>query len=141
MRWLEVPVWIVGIVLADQFVGGWLRRTGNGLLPATVLGSYPEPSGWLFWVDTIFGLALVAFSEEVVFRRAARAAFAPYVGDGWRLVLVTSLVFGAYHWWTGIGNVLEAAFMGVLFMLFLQRSGALWPVVLSHYLTDVVDFW
>jgi len=25
-------------------------------------------------------------------------------------------------------------------MLFLRRSEALWPVVLGHYLTDIVDF-
>jgi hypothetical protein len=30
--------------------------------------------------------------------------------------------------------------MGVLLMLFYRRSAALWPVVLGHYLTDIVDF-
>jgi uncharacterized protein len=88
----------------------------------------------------VLGIALVAVSEEVVFRRCARRVFEPHLGDGWILVFVTSLLFGAYHWWTGIGNVLEAALMGVLFMVFLQRSAALWPVVLSHYLTDIAGF-
>jgi membrane protease YdiL (CAAX protease family) len=105
-----------------------------------VLGHYPQPEGWLYWLDTLLGLCLVAYSEEVVFRRCARHFFKPYFGDGWQLALVTALVFGAYHWWTDIGNILEAAGMGVLFMLFLQRSGSLWPVVLSHYLTDIADF-
>ena len=36
-RW-EVTIWIVGIVLADHYLGGWIRRTINGVLPATVLG-------------------------------------------------------------------------------------------------------
>jgi membrane protease YdiL (CAAX protease family) len=52
----------------------------------------------------------------------------------------TSLLFGAYHWWTGIGNIIEAVLVGVLLMLFYRRSAALWPVVLAHYLTDIVDF-
>jgi len=30
--------------------------------------------------------------------------------------------------------------MGVLLMLFYRRSAALWPVVLGHYLTYIVDF-
>jgi uncharacterized protein len=30
--------------------------------------------------------------------------------------------------------------IGILLMLFYQRSMALWPVVLAHYLTDVIDF-
>jgi uncharacterized protein len=51
-----------------------------------------------------------------------------------------SILFGAYHWWTGIGNIVEAVLIGVLLMLFYRRSGALWPVVFAHYLTDIVDF-
>jgi membrane protease YdiL (CAAX protease family) len=90
--------------------------------------------------DDVFGLALVAYSEEMVFRRCARHLFRMYLGDGYALVAVTSLLFGAYHWWTGIGNVIEAVIMGVLLMLLYKRLAALWPAVLAHYLTDVVDF-
>ena len=136
----HVALWIAAVVIADHYVGGWIRRTVNGLFPATVLGSYPQPTGWLYWIDTVFGIALVAYTEEVVFRRCARHVFQTYLGGGYAMVVVTSLLFGAYHWWTGLGNILEATMMGVLFMLFLQRSEALWPVVLGHYLTDIVDF-
>jgi len=38
------------------------------------------------------------------------------------LVVVTSILFGAYHWWTGIGNIIEAALIGVLLMLFYRRQ-------------------
>jgi uncharacterized protein len=82
---------------------------------------------------------LVAFSEEIVFRRCALHLFRNCLNDGYVVVVVTSILFGAYHWWTGIGNILEAALMGVLLMLFYRRSAALWPVALAHYLTDVVD--
>jgi uncharacterized protein len=47
MPWGQVPLWVIGVVLADHYVGGWIRRTGNNLFPSTVLGSYPQPSGWL----------------------------------------------------------------------------------------------
>jgi hypothetical protein len=30
--------------------------------------------------------------------------------------------------------------VGFLLMLFLQRSAALWQVVLAHYLTDIANF-
>jgi hypothetical protein len=138
-RW-EAAFWIVGIVLVDHYLAGWIRRTINTALPATVLGAYPEPHGWLHIVDVVFGLALVAYSEEIVFRRCARHLFQIYLNDGYALVVVTSMLFGAYHWWTGIGNIVEAVLIGVLLMLFYRRSAALWPVVLGHYLTDIVDF-
>jgi membrane protease YdiL (CAAX protease family) len=85
-------------------------------------------------------IKLVAQSEEIVFRRCARHVFKIYFGEGYGLVIVTSLLFGAYHWWTGFGNIAEAAILGVLLMLFLQRSAAIWPVVLDHYLIDIADF-
>jgi membrane protease YdiL (CAAX protease family) len=94
----------------------------------------------LYFIDAVFGLVLVAYSEEIVFRRCARNAFQTYLSDGSALIVVTSILFAAYHWWTGIGNIVEAALIGILLMLFYSRSCALWPVVLGHYLTDVVDF-
>jgi membrane protease YdiL (CAAX protease family) len=136
----EAVCWIVGIVLFDHYVCGWIRHTVNAALPATVLGGYPELHGWLHFFDAVFGLALVAYSEEIVFRRCARYVFLAYLKDGYALVLATAVLFGAYHWWTGVGNIIEALLMGVLVMLFYRRSAALWPVVLAHYLTDVVDF-
>jgi hypothetical protein len=137
----EAIAWIIGIILFDHYVCGWIRRTINDALPATVLGGYSEPHGWLHVVDVIFGLALVAYSEELLFRRCARHLFKMYLNDDGRaLVVITSLLFGAYHWWTGIGNIIEAVLIGVLLMLFYLRSAALWPVVLGHYLTDIADF-
>jgi uncharacterized protein len=136
----EATIWIIGIVLFDHYFCGWIRRTLNTAFPATVLGGFPETHGWLHIVDGVFGLVLVAFSEEIVFRRCALHLFRICLNDGYVLVVVTSIFFGAYHWWTGIGNILEAALMGVLLMLFYRRSAALWPVVLAHYFTDVVDF-
>ena len=136
----KVVLWIAGLVVADHYLGGWARRSINTVLPATVLGVYPQNSGWLYLVDVVFGLALVAYSEEIVFRRCARHVFQAYVGNGSLLVLVTSLLFGAYHWWTGVGNIVEATMMGALLMVFFLRSEALWPVVLGHYVTDIVDF-
>lgn len=136
----EAAIWILSIVLVDHYLCGWLRRTLNAALPATVIGLYPQSHGWLHIFDNVFGIGLVAYSEEVIFRRCALSILRPYFGEGGVMIAITSLLFGMYHWWTGIGNIAEAVLMGVLLMLFYRRSMALWPVVLAHYLTDVVDF-
>jgi hypothetical protein len=136
----EVVSWIAGIVLVDHYLGGWIRRTINAALPATVLGAYPDSHGWLHIVDIVFGLALVAYSEEIMFRRCARHLFQPYLSDGYASVVVTAVLFGAYHWWTGVGNISGVILMGVLLMLFYRRSAALWPVVTGHYLTNIAEF-
>jgi membrane protease YdiL (CAAX protease family) len=134
-----IALWIAGIVLMCIGLVG-LGRIINAVFPMTIPGGYPRPDGWLHLVDLTFGLALVAFSEEIIFRRCARHILQAHLGDGPLLVLATSLLFGAYHWWTGLGNMISASITGALFVLFYQRSGALWPVVLAHYFVDLYFF-
>ncbi|MHC2336746.1 CPBP family intramembrane glutamic endopeptidase [Bradyrhizobium sp. USDA 4454] len=135
----EIVAWIVVICLLARF-GQWPRQLLNAAFPATVLGAYPQPTGWLNAFDLVFGLALVAGSEEIIFRQYIRQAFQPFVGNGMFAVLTTSILFGAYHWWAGFGNVLLATVIGVFLMLMLRRSGALWPVAFAHYLVDLIVF-
>lgn len=136
----EVTIWIVGIVLVDHYWSRSIQRTVNSSLPATVLGAYPETQGWLHVADIVFGLGLVALSEEIIFRRCARHLLQSYLDDGYALVLATSFLFGTFHWWTGFGNIGAAVVTGGLLMMLYRRSGALWPAVLGHYIADIANF-
>ena len=51
----EIVLWIVGICLIGGF-GQWPRHLINAAFPATVLGAYPHPTGWLNAFDLVFGL-------------------------------------------------------------------------------------
>ena len=53
------------------------------------------------------------------------------------MIIIASMLFASYHWWTGIGSIVTVMLFGILTMLFYRRAGALWPVVMSHYLADV----
>lgn len=111
----------------------------GALLPELRVGYYPRPEGWLRVLDLTFGIALVAWHEEIVFRRVMRLALQG-LGDGRVMILVSSAVFGAYHWWTGVPNMIIAGVFGLVFMRLYCRSGALWPIVAIHYLADLWFF-
>jgi len=136
LAWWRLSLWIVGFVLFDRLL--W-RGLGD-FLPKGAIAGMPPPAGWLRVFDLTFGLVLVAYSEEIVFRRCARHVVADGLGDGAAMVIVTSILFAAYHWWTGIGNIVVVGIVGVYAMIFYQRSEAIWPVVVGHYLTDLVVF-
>jgi hypothetical protein len=140
IAWWELTLWIAFLLLFDRFVGAWIRRFAASTLPVGSLGGYPALHGWLLALDIAVGLGLVAYSEEILFRCCARHVFQRTLGDGYAMVIATSVIFGAYHWWSGIGNVAAAALIGGLAMLFYLRSGALWAAVLGHYLVDVLAF-
>jgi uncharacterized protein len=54
---------VVGLVLANFFLGMSFTRMINSAIPATALGVYPVPHGWLYAFDLVVGLALVAYHE------------------------------------------------------------------------------
>ena len=135
----KIGLWVVGVLVVCIALIG-LERPINAALPMTVLGHYPRSYGWLHLVDVTFGLALVAFSEEIMFRRLARDMLRPWLGDRALMVLATSAMFGAYHWWAGLGAVISTAICGVAFMVLYRRSGALWPSIVAHYLVDLYFF-
>ena len=109
-------------------------------MPLRPLGIYPRLDGWLRDFDLVIGLGLVAYSEELLFRRCARAVFVPWLGDGKAMILATALLFGAYHWWTGPWNALAAMATGALLMQLYRRANVLWPAVVAHYCIDLFIF-
>lgn len=138
--WWEVVLWIIGLVAFDSVVDHGISDHVNAMFPGTQIGQYPSAHGWLFLIDTFLGLALVAYSEEVIFRRCAFEVLNGLVDDKSATVVITAALFASYHWWTGAGNIVATMLFGVVAMLLYRRAGALLPVVLAHYLCDVFNF-
>ncbi|MFD1720242.1 CPBP family intramembrane glutamic endopeptidase [Amnibacterium endophyticum] len=60
---------------------------------------------------------------------------------GWPAVVVTSaLLRGSYHLYQGFGPAIGNAVMGVVFALFYRRFGRVAPLVVAHFLLDLVSF-
>jgi membrane protease YdiL (CAAX protease family) len=136
----QIAIWIIVLWMIQFFLIATTQAALSYLVPVPRLGFYPATQGLLHWFDITAGLVLAAYSEELLFRRVARTAFGSILGDGWLMIAVTSILFGGYHWWTGLWNMLGAAATGALFMVFYRRAGVLWPVVTVHYVIDFMIF-
>src|SRR5262245_60844747 len=136
----EAMLLVIGFIGLFLIVHGPIETLIDSALPGTRLGRYPQSQGWLHVFDMTFGLALVAYQEELVFRRCSRAVVRDWLGDGWGMIAVTSMLFAGFHWWTGVGNVTTVMLFGIGAMWLYRRAGVLWPVVLSHYLVDLTEF-
>jgi membrane protease YdiL (CAAX protease family) len=129
-----------GLLLIPISIGSWVAgHIYSAFLPQLRLGYYPRPDGWLLLFDLTAGIALTAFHEEILFRRAIRKALAD-LGDGRAMALVSAILFGGFHWWTGVPNMICAGVFGYVAMRIYARSGALWPLVVIHYLADLWAF-
>ncbi len=136
--WSELVVWIVCLLAFELIIGRSIAWIIDTVIPGTRLTATSHPSGWLYGIDVTFGLALVAYQEEVVFRRCARAVLSEKLGDNAAMVIASALLFGSYHWSLGLGTIISAVLFGIVAMTFYVRAGVLWPLVLVHYVTDVV---
>jgi CAAX protease family protein len=60
------------------------------------------------------------------------------LGSGTMMVIASALLFGSYHWSRGLGTIISAVLFGIVAMTFYLRAGVLWPLMLVHYVTDLV---
>lgn len=95
-----------------------------------------------YWrrVDLILGLALVAFSEEIVCRVVLLRALLNRLRHEWTCILVSAAIFGLFHWNYGLDNVISAGLLGIAFAVIYQRTRSIWPVAVGHYLINFTVF-
>jgi membrane protease YdiL (CAAX protease family) len=125
---------VVGLLI-DQV--GW-RFLGQ-VLPDTQLVAMPKiRNPYVNFFDLSFGVALVAVSEEMVFRgycfSALQGRWPP-----WVLVSVSAVLFGLIHWSQGLHAIISTALWGILPMVAMTRTGSVFPAMIAHYITDLVS--
>ena len=122
-------------ILIDQV--GW--RFFERVLPYTQLAAMPKIENPIVKIfDLTFGVALVAVSEEIVFRGYCYSALKDRMSPQ-LLVVISALLFGLIHWSTGLHAIVSTALWGVLPMVAMIRTGSVIPAVIAHYLTDLVS--
>ena len=96
---------------------------------------FPEiTNNYLFVFDLTVGIALVALSEELLFRGLIYNRLPRYK------ILISSILFGLIHWGSGFDSVLIATIIGVLFALSYKKTGSLYPAITAHFLVDFILF-
>jgi len=58
----------------------------------------------------------------------------------WAVLLTSALLRGSYHLYQGFGGFVGNAIMGAVFVLVYRRWGRLGPLVVAHFLLDLVSF-
>ncbi len=100
----------------------------------------PAPPGHHWWAIPVvlLGSARSALLEEVIvgaylLRRLDQLGWRPS-----RALLGSALLRGSYHLYQGFGGFLGNFVLGLLFGRVYQRRGRVMPLVVAHFLLDVV---
>jgi membrane protease YdiL (CAAX protease family) len=132
--WWMLLLTLTGLLI-DQV--GW--RFFEKILPNTQLASMPAIENPVIKIfDLTVGVALVAVSEEVVFRGYCYSSLRGRMSAR-LLVPVSAILFGLIHWSSGLHAIISTALWGILPMVAMIRTGSIVPAVIAHYLTDLVS--
>lgn len=128
------------LLLFAHYVVVWIRH--DWLQPfhdAQAYYPYVTDPYWRTW-DLLFGILLVAVSEEIVARVVLIRWLRRRVRYDWLAVVISSAVFGAFHFNSGVDNMIAAGLMGLVFAAVYLETGSVWPVIAGHYLIDFAVF-
>jgi membrane protease YdiL (CAAX protease family) len=83
------------------------------------------------------------FYEEIVFRGFIQSTLKRWFNNSnhafWPAGILTSILFGLYHWQQGIFGIISSAFGGLLWSFLLFRyKGNLWYPIISHAIFDTI---
>lgn len=138
-RWLlagagvGLLAWAVnrGVIVLYVWITGDASNPQAGLSSAAAEGALPA-----FALLVLLGGLLTPLGEELLFRGTLYAWL-----RRWGVVLaviVSSVVFGLFH---GVNVVLPAAIVfGVFNALLYEKSGSIWPAVVSHAVNNTLIF-
>lgn len=134
-------VFLVGLAVyglsAVEYLGAGLEDLG--LSPPVSLFP-PIETDALKSFDLTVGIALVALSEEIVFRGAFVRFWQKFQYSEWSLYVTSGLAFGLLHAHQGLSGIILTAVSGTILMTLYRRTGSLWAPILAHYLLDVILF-
>jgi len=91
-------------------------------------------------LDLTLGIALVALSEEVIFRWYLDKALSGLIGSKSISLIVGAAFFGLIHWSQSLAGIAGAFVIGLAFGAIYRQSGSIWPLVIAHYVIDVVEY-
>ncbi len=119
---IETALWVSVFVCLYPIVNYWINTVVNASVPGTRLQTYITPTGWLRLFDLTVGLALVAYHEEVFFRRCLWQVVNRYF-TGFLGIFICSAAFALYHWTTGVGNMVAVFFLDSMPCFFTDGVG------------------
>jgi membrane protease YdiL (CAAX protease family) len=101
-----------------------------------------SPAGWFWWTVPILVLRALeaALSEEIIVVGYLFTRFRELGVGPWATIVSSALLRGSYHLYQGFGPFVGNAAMGVVFGWFYERWGRTMPLVIAHWILDIVSF-
>jgi uncharacterized protein len=130
----------IGLLLVIGIPGLGLYLAGRALGLTVAVVASPLDSHW--WTIPILVLSALrsALSEELIVVGYLFTRLGELGWSKWRIILSAAVLRGSYHLYQGIGPFFGNVAMGVVFGWCYTRWGRTAPLVVAHWILDIVSF-
>lgn len=130
----------VGLAAVIGIPGLGLYLVGNALgITVTIVPTALDTYWWTVPVLVLAALRAALVEELIVvgylFTRLRELGW-----HTWQIITASALLRGSYHLYQGFGPFIGNVVMGVVFGLAYQRWGRTMPLVVAHWILDIVSF-
>jgi membrane protease YdiL (CAAX protease family) len=126
------------LIIGIPGLGLYLAGRALGFTVAVV----PSPLDTFWWTIPIlvFSALRSALSEELIVVGYLFTRLKELGWNSWTIIVSAALLRGSYHLYQGIGPFFGNAVMGVVFGWCYLRWGRVMPLVIAHWVLDIVSF-
>jgi membrane protease YdiL (CAAX protease family) len=126
------------LIIGIPGLGLYLAGRALGFTVAVV----PSPLDTFWWTIPILVLSALrsALSEELIVVGYLFTRLRELGLNAWTIIVSAALLRGSYHLYQGIGPFVGNAVMGVVFGWCYLRWGRVMPLVIAHWVLDIVSF-
>jgi membrane protease YdiL (CAAX protease family) len=130
----------VTLLLAIGIPGLGLYLAGRALGLTVAVVASPLDTHW--WTIPILVLSALrsALTEELIVVGYLFTRLAELGWSKWRIIVASAVLRGSYHLYQGIGPFFGNVAMGVVFGWCYARWGRTAPLVVAHWILDIVSF-
>jgi len=129
-----------GLLLLIGIPGLGLYLAGRAL--GFTVAVVPSPLDTFWWTIPIlvFSALRSALSEELIVVGYLFTRLRELGWNAWAIIVSAALLRGSYHLYQGIGPFVGNALMGVVFGWCYLRWGRVMPLVIAHWVLDILSF-
>ncbi len=129
-----------GLAAVIGIPGLGLYLIGNALgITTTIVPTALDTYWWTIPVLVLAALRAALVEELIVvgylFARLRELGF-----KTWQIILSSAVLRGSYHLYQGFGPFVGNVVMGIVFGIAYQRWGRTMPLVIAHWILDIVSF-
>jgi len=130
----------VGLLLVIGIPGLGLYLTGRAL--GFTVAVVPSPIDTFWWTIPILVLSALraALLEEIIVVGYLFTRLRELGWSRWTVILSSATLRGSYHLYQGVGPFFGNVAMGIVFGWCYERWGRTMPLIVTHWLLDILSF-